>query len=218
MRRNNRYVTDKRSKPSSVFALITVNLFPIFGVLFWEWEIFPIMLLFWSENVVIGFFNILNMLLCQPEEKPSWVMKAILIPFFAVHYGGFTAGHGLFVTILFGQDLFKNATGPRLELIWEMVKNYNLFLAILALFLSHGYSFVTNYLVKGEYRHYELHQLMTRPYGRVVLLHLTLIIGGFLMAMLQSPVFGLILFIFLKIVMDLFSHLKEHRVIKKKST
>ena len=218
MRRNNRYVTDKRSKPSSVFALIIVNLFPIFGVLFWEWEIFPIMLLFWSENVIIGLFNILKMFLYQPDEKSSLLPKAFAIPFFTFHYGGFTAGHGLFVIVLFGQDLFKNAADPRLELIWEMIKNYNLFLAILALFMSHGYSFITNYLRKGEYRHYTLQQLMFRPYKRVALLHITLIIGGFLMDMLQSPVFGLILFIFLKIVMDLFSHLKEHRVIKKKMT
>ena len=45
----------KHSKPSSIIALIAVNLFPVFGVLFMGWDVFPIMILFWSENVIIGF-------------------------------------------------------------------------------------------------------------------------------------------------------------------
>ena len=57
-----------------MIALITVNLFPVFGVLFWEWDVFPIMLVYWSENVIIGFYNVLRMIVCPPNEKEGWFM------------------------------------------------------------------------------------------------------------------------------------------------
>ena len=112
------------SKPTSVIALIVVNLYPVLGVLFWGWEVFPIMVLFWSENVIIGFFNVLKMLTVQPEEKESIFFKFFLIPFFILHYGGFTAGHGIFVVVVFGQFVFENTAGPRLDILWQVVQDF----------------------------------------------------------------------------------------------
>ena len=207
----NTSIRKKDFKLSSVIALICVNLFPVFGVLYWGWDVFPIMMLFWSENVIIGFYNVLRMMTCEFKEASAWVAKLFMIPFFVIHYGGFTAAHGIFVFALFGGDLLQGSFGPRPDVIWQVVLEYNLIFAVAALFLSHGYSFVRNYLGRGEYRRYTLTKLMGLPYGRVVLLHITLVIGGFLIAFLQSPTAGLLLFILLKIVMDLRAHLREHR-------
>ena len=38
----------------SVIALVLANLVPVFGVFYFHWEVFPLMFLFWSENVIIG--------------------------------------------------------------------------------------------------------------------------------------------------------------------
>ena len=42
----------------SVAALVAANLVPILGVLLWDWDVFLLLLLFWSENVIIGIFGI----------------------------------------------------------------------------------------------------------------------------------------------------------------
>ncbi|MGB7297217.1 MAG: DUF6498-containing protein [Candidatus Aminicenantales bacterium] len=63
---------------------------------------------------------------------------------------------------------------------------------------------------KGEYRKTSVDELMARPYVRIVLLHLTLIFGGFLLQALGSPLAGLLLFLVLKIGFDLKAHLREH--------
>jgi len=48
------------------------------------------------------------------------------------------------------------------------------------------------------------------PYTRVTLMHVTLIFGGFLVLLLRDPVPVLLLFILIKIILDVRAHLKEH--------
>lgn len=202
------YWTGRETSTSAMITLITVNLFPIFGVLVWGWEVFPIMLLYWSENIIVGFYNVLRLAVCNPEEKTGCTGKFFFIPFFIVHYGGFAAGHGVFIIALFGGDA---AGSSGVDSLWQFILDSKIFFAMAALFVSHGYSYIKNYLGKGEYRRASVQTLMMQPYKRVVLLHITIIFGGFLMMALNSPFMGLLFFILLKTGMDLMAHLKEHR-------
>jgi hypothetical protein len=61
----------------SVIALVLANLVPVFGVVFFGWEIFPLIFLFWSENVIIGVFNVLKMLTANPASPASWVANSL---------------------------------------------------------------------------------------------------------------------------------------------
>jgi hypothetical protein len=83
--------------------------------------------------------------------------------------------------------------------------------AIAALCASHAFSFFHNYLAGGEYRNVALPQLMMRPYGRIVLLHLTIIFGGMLVMALGSPVAALVLLVTLKTAIDLGAHMVERK-------
>jgi Family of unknown function (DUF6498) len=193
----------------SIVALVLANLVPVWGVLCLHWEVFPLMFLFWSENVIVGAFNVLKMLWANPESPISWAGKVFIIPFFCVHYGMFTFIHGVLVVALFGGGLRSGVGFPTLEKFWQIAHENYLGWAILGLAVSRGISFVTNYLGNGEYQRANLQQLMAQPYGRIVVLHLTILFGGFLMMALHSPVWGLLLLVGLKIVLDLRGHLAE---------
>jgi hypothetical protein len=195
----------------SVIALLLAHLVPAFGVLFLHWEVFPLMFLFWSENVIIGALNVLKMLLADPNSPVSWMAKFFIIPFFCVHYGMFTFIHGIFVIALFGGGLRAGAGFPTPKTFWQIAHENYLGWAIFGLAVSRGISFATNYLGHGEYRRANLQQLMGQPYGRIVVLHLTILFGGFLMMALHSPVWGLLLLVALKIVLDLRGHFAERR-------
>jgi hypothetical protein len=80
---------------------------------------------------------------------------------------------------------------------------------VLGLAVSRGISFATNYLGKGEYTRVNLPQLMAQPYGRIVVMHLTILGGGFLVMALHSPVAGLLLLVILKTMLDLRGHFSE---------
>jgi len=198
--------------PSSL-VLIAANLLPLYGVLVLGWPVFPIMLLFWLENVVVGILNALRMLLADPADTVLWASKLFLVPFFCFHFGFFTAIHGVFVVSLFGGKAYSHmdkGLWPS-EGVTQAINDFDITWALAALAASHVFSFVWHYLVRGEFRRAALTELMQRPYSRIIVLHLTIIFGGGITLALGSPLWALLLLIALKIGFDLKAHIKEHR-------
>ena len=72
-------------------------------------------------------------------------------------------------------------------------------------------SFVYNYLYKGEREKTTLDKLMIRPYGRVAVMHITILLGGALSGVLGSPVWIVFVLIALKTAMDVMLHSLEHQ-------
>ncbi len=195
-----------RDLPPSALVLIGANLVPLVGVLAFQWTVFSVLLLYWCENVVIGGFNVLRMLVATPRNVAADAGKLFLIPFFTFHYGMFAFVHGVFVLALFGPG--GNAS-PNPARFLEAVRAAGVGYGVLAIVLSHGFSFVHNYLAGGEYRRASLQQLMFQPYARVIVLHVTILVGGFAAKAVGAPTVALVILIVLKTSLDLRAHVAE---------
>jgi len=209
--------TSPEEKTGSKITLITllgVNLIPIFGVFLLGWNTFAVIFIYWLENIITGFFNVLRMLIIQPWHIIHWIGKLFMAGFFTFHYGMFTAVHGLFVIILFGKESMPSAGLPTPSIIIEIIVKNQLIFAVLALFLSHGLSFLINFIGKQEYKTLTLKYLMARPYTRVIVLHLVVLAGGFFITLLKAPKIGIILLVILKTIFDLKAHNREYKKIK----
>jgi hypothetical protein len=204
-------------KPSFI-ALIIANLIPLFGVLFLHWEVFPLLLLFWLENLIIGVFNALKMVFCSARDAARSPGKLFAIPFFCVHYGIFTLVHGVFILFLFGGSSFGVSEATDIRSILSTISELQLWWGVLGLFISHGISFAVNYIGRGEFRQVDLKQLMRQPYARVALLHVTILLGGFLLVTIHSPLPGLILLVLVKTALDMRSHIGEHSAYRRDSS
>lgn len=192
-------------------ALIIANLLPIVGVLWWGWSVFSVMLLFWLENIIVGLLNIPRILFAlgdHDERQRRFSNRLLVTVFFAFHYGLFTYGHGVFVLSAFGEGIASDPT-PRLAL--QLVIQQQLQWAVAALFVSHLLSLTINYFMSGEYRRVRVKQMMKQPYSRVLVLHLGIIFGGFLLEKFNGPLLGLVVLIIIKIFVDVRAHQKEHR-------
>lgn len=203
--------TAPRRWPVSAAVLLAANVAPLIGVLAHHWTVFAVVLLYWCENVVVGVFNVLRMLFAQPQVALAQAGKLFLIPFFCVHYGMFTFVHGMFVFGLFGGGFKQGGLALSPHTLVTAVRQAGLGWAVAALIASHGFSFFHNYLAGGEYRRVALPQLMMQPYARVVVLHLVILGGAFLVMGLGSAVPALVLLIVLKTAVDLGAHLAERR-------
>lgn len=191
----------------SLIALVIGNAFPIVGVLFLGWTVFPIVLLYWLENVVVGGFNVLKMVFAQPSDPISWAGKLFLIPFFVVHFGGFTYVHGVLVLAFFGPKSLDPFA--LLSAVPAAIRANQLGWGVLSLTTSHGLSFFWNYLKNREYQRASLNALMGQPYSRVIVLHLTMLFGGWIVMLLGSPVPALIVLVGLKTAADWRAHQAE---------
>jgi hypothetical protein len=191
-------------------VLVAANLVPLAGVLFWHWSVFALIALFWMENVIVGVFFVLRMLLADPRDPALWAGKVFLVPFFCFHYGMFTAIHGVFVFSLLGGKKYDVRGLQVVEPAARAVADYGLWLPLAVLAASHAFSFFWNYLYRGEFRRASLSALATKPYQRVIVLHIAIILGGIGAMALGSPVWALLVLLAIKIALDLRAHVREH--------
>lgn len=213
----------------SLSTLIAANLVPLAGVLLFDWDAGIILVLYWTENLVVGFYNVLKMASLRAERPTTHLGKLFMISFFCVHFGGFCAVHGFFLMALFkvggGTDPFMSGgawPGPLifLQLLYSVVKRLwqsapeGMVWAVLALFASHGVSFVRNYILKREYASLSMQKVMVGPYGRIVLLHVAIIAGAAPVMILGSPIPLLAVLVLLKIGIDIWLHNKSHRAVR----
>src|SRR5437773_937336 len=146
-----------------------------------------------------------------PRLGAMWAAKLFMIPFFTFHYGMFVTVHGIFVLTLFGGGAVGRGF-PTPTTFWHAVQAAGIAPAAWGLVLSHAVSFGFNYIGTGQYKSALVPALMFRPYGRVMVLHVVILGGGFLVATLGSPLLPLALLVLLKTGLDLFGHLREHAV------
>jgi hypothetical protein len=225
------------SRIAAAFLVIT-NLIPLAGVLWLGWDLMLILALYWAENGIVGVINVLKILTAEgrpPENFPVSVngrpatslTRVGTAGFFCVHYGIFWIVHGFFVftfvPAMTGMGSFGGAfdpsspgpagpVGPAGPFGDALTALPDLLLAgVVGLAISHGVSFWTNYLGRGEYRRLSPAEVMAQPYGRLVILHLTINVGAFVSIFLGTPIGSLLVLVVLKTALDLYFHLRQHR-------
>ena len=111
----------------------------------------------------------------------------------------------MFIFGLFIEKEGVSASIPEVLVIFK-----SMWIAITALLISHGFSFKQNFIDKQEYLRLTIKDQMHKPYNRIMIMHVTLIIGGFLVLALDSRLLALMLLIALKVIVDMKSHIREH--------
>jgi hypothetical protein len=227
------------ASPIAISLLVAANCVPLAGVLLLGWDLPTLVALYWLENGVVGLFALGRILTAQgqvvslpsaasPMTRPggppppppppplfsrgliepgagSLLARLMLAPFFVVHYGTFWLVHGVFVWLVL-PSLFADAGAPPSQPDVPVVM-----LAGIAMVISHGASFLFNWLGAGEYRTASPAAEMAAPYLRVVVLHLTILFGAFAVAVLGAPVWALVVMVGVKTFADLSAHLAERQ-------
>jgi hypothetical protein len=203
-------------------ALVVANLVPLWGILFADWDAFAILLLYWAENLAVGFYTVLKMA-CVKVSKPSEHLgKLFAIPFFIMHYGGFIGIHGVFVLAFFRHEMnmehlnwpcflvFPQILFRVIGQMWSAMPP-GMIVPLICLFGSHGVSFVVNFLIKGEYAVIKPDAVMFQPYPRMAVMHVALILGGFGVAAMGSPLPVLFVLVGVKTAIDVALHRRERQ-------
>jgi hypothetical protein len=197
-------------------ALVAGNLVPLVGVVAFGWDLFTLLLVYWLENAIVGASYVARILRAEGEDVPadlpsmsfndrsvsSFVgdSNRAIAKFFVGHYFGFWVGHGIFVVVL-GLTLFGGTSLPSPLIVGA---------ALVSLAASHAYSYRVNFVGRGEYERLGPVRLMIDPYRRVIVLHVTIVLGAFAVELLGTPVGALVVMVLMKIAVDLRAHWREH--------
>ncbi|MDH3497904.1 MAG: DUF6498-containing protein [Gemmatimonadota bacterium] len=211
-------------------ALVVANLAVALLTVLRGWGYYETLLVYWLEAVVIGGYNVLRLLVVGlVGEQPfgAWLSRHVgLSPgarvlltlvgtgFFVIQFGGFALAVGLWVIGL--PSVFAPAGRSAAAHVMAGLRaaGPGVALAVAALVLSHGFSFVRNFLVGREYVRRSVPALVFWPYARMSLVMLVLAIGLGLAALqggLASATTFAIMMVLVKTIADGITHLGERR-------
>ena len=211
-------------KQPSTLIMIAANLLPLIGVLFWNWDVFLLLVLYWFETAIIGFWTIVAVVIdphriVGPTAKQT--TRTFLVLFLIAHAGLFMGVHFMFLWALFSGDWTKAVHGP-IDFVRIIVIGSGLWIPLIALFVSRGITSMLPLLDPkilpvwlapkpvhiADPNPFSGQRMLGGFYTRIIVMHLTLIFGGIVAGAVGSVV-PLVLMIALKIAIELKLHLKE---------
>ena len=206
--------------PLGAILVLAANLFPLAGVYFWGWDSFIILCLYWAETAIMGIFMILELVLVALFDRNNAIIARL---FAAAFMGLFFSIHGLFLWQVFSGPWFAKLQSVQ-DVIDKLLIGEGLWLPVAIMVLGRGYGFITSVTrqiatprdpstpliaTKVDFSKKDAQNtVLSRFYGRVVLLHVAIILGAFIVMKLGS-VAPLIVLIILKTALDLRTALKD---------
>lgn len=210
--------TRRRLKAPSSLILLGANLLPLAGVLFWGWDAFVLLALYWLETAIIGFWMLVRIASAPASddltfgEKQTIESRGALVLFLIVHAGLFMGVHFVFLWVLFSGGWSQKINGP-VDFVGKLVIATGLWLPLIVLFIARGITLFYGPRLRAW--------LASEPaaatpadegtssvigafYARVVVMHIAIIFGGFLSFL--GSVGPLIVMIALKTAIDLGLH------------
>jgi hypothetical protein len=206
----------------STLLLLGANLLPLAGVLFWGWDAFVLLALYWLETAIIGFWMLVR-LATAPEgsqdikfgDEQTAMSRRGAVLFFMVHAGMFMGVHFVFLWVLFSGDWSRRIHGP-IEFVAKLVIATGLWLPLLVLFLARGA--MEFYAMYGARVLAWLGRRAVKPaapaedggsiigafYTRVIVMHVAIIFGAFLSVL--GSIGPLIVMIVVKTAIDVALH------------
>lgn len=203
-----------------VAILLVANLIPLIGVLYWGWDTFVLLMLYWLETVVIAFWTLFRILVAADFAQSfagEVFARIFTFCFFLVHSGGFLAGHFVFLWAFYGgewatklqvsQNFFE--TDPR-DFWDKMVIANGLLIPLAISFVGRGIAFIAEMAKQPLWTHLVGEggerttngSLVGALYVRIVIMHLV-ILGGAALAQKYGALAPLVLLIIAKTIVDL---------------
>jgi hypothetical protein len=189
-------------KPGMV-PIVALNLTPLIGVVWFGWDAGALLILYWAENVIVGVCTLVAMGWRSLRTLAGGMGFVLSAPFFLVHYGLFCAVHGMFA-LAFARGGLTGASGPDPfdDTLWPWIVQTGVLWGVAGLALAQLLRLVAR-IASGEIGRTDADKLMFAPYGRIVVLHITLIGGAFAAQAMGQPLGFIILLVLLKTAFEL---------------
>lgn len=198
-------------KSFSAWSLLISNLLIAFFIIIEKQSVLNVLWVYWFQSVIIGVFNFFKIISLKeftadglwvndkPVKKTNSAKIGIAV-FFLIHYGFF---HFVYAIFLFSFVSMGSNSNGTLDVTFILLTSLIFFVNYIIEFI---YSFRHDQTTVQS-----LPKLMMAPYKRIIPMHLTIILSGFVMAggafgAINTNIIILLIFIGLKTIVDLITH------------
>ena len=204
----------KHSLTTSDIFLIIINLVPLYGVWFLNWDAPQMFLIYCMESVIIGFFQVIKLLLLTffkkydiwNEDAPGASQQPglLFVIFFIIHYGFFLLIQlGIFLSVASISKTVGEDVG-----VFKFIFHFTDYLqqgSLITLLLFTGaYAILTvkDFIITGQYKTASMGLVMFQPYMRIVVQQFVVIVGSLFLSFGASKIFMLV-FVLVKIFFEI---------------
>ncbi len=135
----------------SVLIGLIGNLIPLYGVLYWQWDAFQLLMLYWTETVIIAFWTIIGIRRIPVDrlgtinvggrEKPA--THNLLCGYFTLVAAMFILGHLGFLWFMFSGEWLKKVPASS-NILRELFVADGVWLALIFMFVSAWISYLSS--------------------------------------------------------------------------
>jgi len=191
---------EKLLSDPTIWVLIVANISAIFFAWFYQWDFLELILVYWCQSIIIGFFYFIKLLFNKIEPEPMTItvnnsvtkvtggIKGAIT--FAVSYGFLHVFYLVFIVLWFGM-LSLMGGDFSLSSFFSSKMEY----AILFFFIAHAFSYVY-YSIKSKNNALTKKNEEKSPYDRIIGIHLCVWFAG----VLVHP-FGIVMILFLAVML-----------------
>lgn len=188
--------------PSSL-ALVAAHLVPMFGVQFLGWNIGDVLLIAWGDVAVLGVFTLLKV---AAVDRRWFLLRGpfalIAIAFLLAALLGIILALEHEVRML---ETGQYASADYTAMAWALAP------AVAAFVVSHGTSFVLDFLRRREFEHVSSEAVAKQFFQRALPLLAIAMLTGFVLSAFGNVTLLLLAVIAIRLAADLGMHLLEHR-------
>lgn len=183
MKHNNKVNEQTANKNVMLPLIIFSNLFPLYGVIHYNWTIFSVVYIYWLELLIISTFQLLKIMIAEGDVEATFFSKlTIALRFFAFRTGIFFF-YLLFIVVFLGFLISakNNSDGSGIQLFDVIFLKGNFYRITLLSFLVYNIvEFVVLFLLNGAYKNAKPEDNFIILEPHILVVHLVVVLGTFL--------------------------------------
>lgn len=203
---------EKSADTDRMVGIMVASLLPLAGVIFFNWDLKSVMLIYWLESLISGAFVALKLYIRPPWHPGLLFARIFVLSFYLLFWLGFVVAHLLVILVLFhpgGPEAFEFP--DRFEAFITMVFAEWMLLPAAILLLTYGWQFIRDWLLAAGWQRVSELRLLGGLLGRVIVIHIILVVGGYVVLTFGQPLILLFMLIAAKLGMDLLAEFISRR-------
>ncbi len=181
------------NKNISKYILIIANIFPVFAVVFLDWNVFELIFIYYSETLiflVLSFIKVFYLdIPLQSKIRSTLTYSLGLFVFIAFE--------GAVISLFYFGEIKDNHPGAEISEVFKLIFNSSYFYGLAIFTVSHLYAFIVDFIKKKQYEGKAVMDIVKPPFIQVWII-LMIAFAGMALSDYADSVYVLIIFILLK--------------------